>query len=122
MGSPREVLLLLLWLQKEQMEHAQTFALIQTLVNKEKATDAFESYKKIRFPWIESSNEKQKQDHLKKMMDEIKHGALAVTPMSQPKRVNSRLRRVAGNPGATTEATRREQKKIYDKLGTMVPR
>lgn len=121
MGSAREVLLLLLWLQKEQMEHAQTFALIQTLVNKEKASEAFESYKKIRFPWIESSNEKQKKDHLSRMMQEIKHGALAVTPMAQPKRVNSRLRRVV-DKSPVPEATRITQKNIYDKMGAMIPR
>jgi len=105
------------------MEHAQTFALIQTLVNKEKATDAFESYKKIRFPWIESSNEKQKADHLAKMMDEVKHGALSITPMAQAnKKVNSRLRRVVDNTFKDSETSRKEQKKIYDKMGQAIPR
>jgi hypothetical protein len=104
------------------MEHAQTFALIQTLVNKEKATEAFESYKKIRFPWIESSNEKQKADHLKRMMDEVKHGALSITPMAQTKKVNSRLRRVIDNQSRDTQTTPQEQKKIYAKMGQAIPR
>jgi len=121
MGSPREVLLLLLWLQKEQMEHAQTFALIQTLVDKEKASEAFESYKKIRFPWIESSNEKQKQEHMKKLMHEVKHGALSITPMQQTKKVNSRLRRVVDSK-PVTESIRKEQAKIYGKMGQAIPR
>jgi len=102
------------------MEHAQTFALIQTMVNKEKASEAFESYKKIRFPWIEGSNEKQKQEHLSKMMHEIKHGALSITPMQQTKKVNSRLRRVADQP-KMTEAIRKEQEKIYKKMGAAIP-
>jgi hypothetical protein len=108
------------------MEHAQTFALIQTLVDKEKATEAFESYKKIRFPWIESSNNKQKMDHIAKLMGEVKGGALSVTPMAQHNRkVNSRLRRVADTKPAatpTSPAVLKEQKKIYEKMGQAIPR
>lgn len=121
MGSPREVLLLLLWLQKEQMEHAQTFALIQTMVDREKAGEAFESYKKIRFPWIESSKEKQKIDHIKKLMQEVKHGALNVTPMQQSRKVNSKLKRIVASR-APSEEIKKEQAKIYSKMGMSVPR
>lgn len=102
------------------MEHAQTFALIQTLVDKEKASEAFESYKKIRFPWIESSKEKQKLDHIQKLMQEVKNGALAVTPMQQPRRVASRLKKVVVN--RSQEELKNEQAKIYAKMGMSVPR
>jgi hypothetical protein len=54
------------------------------------------------------------------MMHEIKHGALSITPMQQTKKVNSRLRRVA-EPPKMTEAIRKEQEKIYKKMGTAIP-
>jgi hypothetical protein len=120
-GSLREALLISLWLQKEQMEFAQTFAIIQTMVNKDKAKEALEDYRKARFPWIESSKNKQKAEDIKKLMEEIKRGALAIAPMASPK-LRSRLKtRIVQRP-ANDVTTTKEQTQIYGKIGQMIPR
>lgn len=120
MGSPREVLLILLWLQKEQMDFVQTRAMIQSIANHEKASEAFEDYKKIRFPWIESSQTKNKIDHIKRLMEEVKKGPIAITATPQSTRMRSRLKTKIVE--RTNPRIAAEQKKIYEKMGTTVPK
>jgi hypothetical protein len=120
-GSLREALLISLWLQKEQMEFDQTFAIIQTMVNKDKAKDALETYKKSRFPWIESSKKKQQADDIKRLMDEVKRGALVITPQASP-RMRSRLKtKVVQRPPSDGKTTK-EQTAIYTSIGSAIPK
>ena len=123
MGSLREALLISLWLQKEQMEFEQTFAIIQTMLSKDKAKDAFDAYKKSRFPWIESSKQKQQAEDIKRLMDEVKRGALMISPQASP-RLRSRLKAkiVQRQPLPVDGTVTKEQKQIYEKIGQMIPR
>lgn len=121
MGSPREVLLILLWLQREQMEHAQTRAIIQTIANREKASEAFEDYKKARFPWIESSQARDKVNHIKQLMEEVKKGPIQITAQHAPSKMRSRLKtKVIERTDAAKAKIAAEQKKIYEKVGSIV--
>lgn len=118
-GSLRESILIHLWLQKEQMENAQTFALLQTLIDKDKGIEAYEAYKKVRFPWIESSKEADKVKQLQRLEQEIRKGALSITPMRDDRaRVRSRLK---AKVIAVDEKRRAQLDKVYQQMGKVVP-
>lgn len=121
MGSLRESLLIALWLQREQMEFSQTFVFIQTMADRSKAKEAFDEYRKTRFPWIESSKEKRKAEDIKKLMEEVKRGALAITPMVSPK-LRSRLKAKVVERQVGGVKITKEQQQIYEKIGQTIPR
>jgi hypothetical protein len=118
-GSLRESILIHLWLQREQMENAQTFALLQTLIDKDKGIQAYEEYKKVRFPWIETSREADKMKQLARLEQEIRKGALSITPMRDERtQVRSRLK---AKVIAVDEKKRAQLDKVYRQMGKVVP-
>lgn len=104
------------------MEVSQTFALIQTMVKPDKASEAFEDYRKARFPWVESSKKKSRAADIKQLMDEVKRGPLVVTPQISP-RLKSHLKaRVLERQVPSTPAAVKEQRHIYASMGPTIPK
>lgn len=117
-GSVRETVLIMLTLMQERSNHARLRALVQSVVDKEKGVEAFEEYMKVAFPWIETAKGRERMDHMKRLMNEVKRGPLAVAPMAMP-RAKSRLRdRIERREPADPAAMNR----IYEKLGRKSPR
>lgn len=119
-GSVRETVLIMFTLMQERGNHARLRALVQSIVDKEKGVEAFEDYMKVAFPWIETAKGRERLDHMKKLMNEVKRGPLAVAPMAMP-RVSSRLRtrieKTAAPPPNPVAASR-----LLEKIERKAPR
>jgi hypothetical protein len=87
----RESLLVLYVLKREQIEHARTRVLAQTLVDKDKGVEAFEQYRKVAFPWAEAHAKAADRKMVERLMNEVGAGALAVRPLEGAP-MRSRLR------------------------------
>jgi hypothetical protein len=103
-------------LQKDRVEHARTRALAQMMLDKEKGIEAFEDYKRTNFPWLEKQKKRDKDDHVEKMMREIRAGGLSIQPIGD-QRVKSRLR--AKQVYKKPDAERVDS--FYSKLGKSIP-
>jgi len=118
-GSVRESLLLLFVLKREQIEHARWRALIQTVIDKEKGIESFDTYRKLIFPWSDDANERRQAEAKKLLVAEIARGGLAVRPLWQKERpVTSRLQY------QTREVRQRiakQKDELYAKLGKTAP-
>lgn len=113
MGSLRESVLLMALMMQETVEHAKFRASAQLTLDGEKGMEAFEEYMKVAFPYLETQKKRDRQAHIALMNEEIRRGAIAVTPMAVPK-MKSRLRtRVDGR----RKVPRSGQDRLYDKLG-----
>jgi hypothetical protein len=119
---------MLLILKREQIEMSKLRALAQAMVNKEKGPEAFDEFRKVAFPWVETQQKRDRAQHIKLLQDEIKRGVLGVTPLWEAnKQIRSRMKTkvVEATPEMREErATRRssiEQRKINSKLGSVIP-
>lgn len=118
-GSVRETVLIMFTLMQERSNHARLRALVQSVVDKEKGVEAFEEYMKVAFPWIETAKGRERLDYMKKLMNEVRRGPLAVAPMAMP-RVRSRTReKIEKNQPKPDPAA---MNRIYDKLARRAPR
>lgn len=115
-GSLRESVLILYVLQKDLVEHAKFRALAQLLVDKDKGMEAFDEYRKVHFPWLETQKKKDKDVHVERLMREIKSGGLMIRPLGDT-RVKSRLKSKLSPPSMGTTAADR----LYKKLGMSIP-
>ncbi len=123
-GSLQEWVLTLLLLKKEEIEHARELAFAQIFVNKGKAQEAWETYQKIARPYIQTAQSEQKQDSIKKLLEEVKRGPLGIRPLWQ-KPVRSRLRsqqEVAVHAAETYGRSKQEIDKLYTQLNPVMPR
>jgi hypothetical protein len=118
-GSLRESLLILYVLQKERVEHEQFRALVQTIINKEKGPEVFQECTQIRFPWLEKQKSRDKAEHLRLLLDEIKKGGLSIRPLAEAKPMRSRLKTPPRPPALPSSAARDDR--LYKKLGMIVP-
>jgi hypothetical protein len=92
----------------------RTRAIVQALVNKDKAQEALESYRDTQMPYLQSVQNKDRQQHIKRLMDEVSKGALKVTPI-MPKQVRSRLKtRVVQR---TEEEQRAQSRRLSKQIG-----
>jgi hypothetical protein len=116
-------------LKKEYVEHARLRALATAIVNKEKAGEAFDEYRKEAFPWVETQTKRDNAAHAKLLQDEVKRGVLGIRPLweaNQQAKVRSRMKTkvVAAEkplldkrpPGSTDP----KMKNIYSKLGSVI--
>lgn len=103
-----------LLIKKDQIEYAKTRAIIQGVVNGEKAQEALDEYRDLQFPYFQKMQKVQRSSHIKQLMDEVKRGGLVITPVGQPKRVKSKLktRVVERANDEQVEVMRRVSKKI----------
>jgi hypothetical protein len=109
-------------LKKEQVEHARLRALAQAIIEKDKGKEVFEEYMKVAFPWLETQKEREKEDHVRILMNEVKQGGLTVQPLWQEQRMRSRLKTlvVEREAAPTRPRTREELNKLYAGLGGKV--
>ena len=122
-GSPRESILILYVLKKEQIEHARLRALAQAIISKDKGKEVFDDYMNVAFPWLASSKKQEKNDHIRILMEEVKKGQLGIKPLWQETRGRSRLRTrvVERAEKEATPQTRKNMDRLYSKLGKIVP-
>jgi len=112
-------------LKREQIAYAKDRALVQALIVKEKGPEAFEEFRKLAFPWVETQKGRDRESHIRILQEEIKKGVLTVTPVDGPKKaIKSRLRTRAAESESPSDGQRRgiDMKKINVKLGSVVPR
>jgi len=108
-------------LKREQVEHARLRALAQAIIAKDKGKEVFDEYMKVAFPWLETQKERDKEDHVRILMDEVKKGSLGVRPLWQEQRMRSRLKtRVVERDDRPRPRTREELNKLYEGLGGKV--
>lgn len=90
-GDPLEIVFLLVWKMRQNIEFQTARATLQALLNQKGAEpkhieDAFQDLKNSFFPF-EKNQKKQEIGELRKaMMREIARGPLSVTPMADPDR------------------------------------
>jgi hypothetical protein len=65
---------------------------IQAIVNAEKVQEALDEYRDLQFPYFQKLQKTQRSSHIKQLMDEVKRGGIVVTPVSQAKKVKSKLK------------------------------
>jgi hypothetical protein len=61
------------------------------LVSKDAADDALSSYRNAQMPYLQGVQKKDRQQHIKRLVEEVSRGALSITPV-MPKKVKSRLK------------------------------
>ena len=78
-------------LKREEIETFKTRVMVQTLVDKEHAQEAWDNYTKQAMPWMETAKNREKQDWIKKLSEEVAKGPLTVKPVEDPNKFRSRL-------------------------------
>lgn len=99
-GDPMEIVFLLMWKMRQDIEFQKSRATLQALMNQKGAEskhieEAFQDLRASFFPF-EKNQKKQEINNLKQtMLREIARGALQVTPTMNPdqRKVNNRLAR-----------------------------
>lgn len=121
-GSVRELVLSLLVLKKQQIEHARMRALAQILLDKEKGPDVFNDYMKLAFPWVDQNKKKDDEEKKKALFEEIKRGGLSVAPIVDVN-VKSRLRtKIVQGKQLSKEEWMPKANRVLNKIGPLVPR
>ena len=65
--------------------------MIQALVNKDEAQKALDDYRDSQMPYLRRIQKTDRQQHIKRLMDEVARGPIGITPVV-PKQVRSKLR------------------------------
>lgn len=94
----------------------RTRALVQAFVNKDAADEALKSYSEQLMPYLSRIKKDDRQQHIKRLMDEVKRGALQVTPVMQ-KQVKSKLKTQVIKREQLTEEQLTVTRRITKKLG-----
>ena len=86
-GSPMEILYMVLWRMRQQIEFHKSRALMQALMSQqgvegEPVEKAFEDLRNAFFPFEQGQKEEEISSLKKVMMREISRGALSVVPMA----------------------------------------
>ncbi len=110
-------------LKKEQIEHARLRALAQAIISKDKGKEVFDDYMKVAFPWLETQKQRDRSDHVRILLDEVKKGGLSIRPLWQETKMRSRMRTVVVDRDTkpASAAEKEASNKLYSKLGRIVP-
>lgn len=82
----------MLLIQKEQNELAKTKAIVQAIVNPKEAQETWQAYFKSSFPWVEFAQDREKQDVIAKLMEEVKRGPINVNAPPDTAKFRSRIK------------------------------
>lgn len=116
-GSAQAYVLQALLLRKDQIEYSRTRALVQAIVNKDAADDALKSYSEVLMPYLVRIKREDRNQHIKRLMDEVARGPMSITPVMQ-KQVRSKLKtRVVERDQVPTEEQLATTRRITKKLG-----
>lgn len=107
-------------LKKEQIEHARLRALAQAIVEKDKGKEVFDDYMKVAFPWLETTKTREKSDHIKVLLEEVKKGGLGIKPLWEDKGRSRMKHRVVEREDGPKKS-REEMNSLYAKLGKVIP-
>lgn len=108
-------------LKKEQVEHARLRALAQSIIAKEKGKEVFDEYMKTAFPWLETQKQRDKNDHMQLLIQEVKKGGLSIKPLWEDQRSKGKGRTTVVDAHAPPMRSRTAQNKLYSKLGKVIP-
>jgi hypothetical protein len=110
-------------LKRDLIEHARLRALATAIINKEKAAEIFEEYRKEAFPWVETQKKREVDATTKLLLEEVKRGALGIKPLWEAtKKVRSRMKtKVIESERPLLQRSKEEVDKFYSKLGTVRP-
>lgn len=81
-----------LMLKIDQIEFCKTKAIVQAVVGADEAQKALDAYREVRMPYLEKVKERDKEKHVKMLMNEILKGPLAISPIFTEKKVKSRMK------------------------------
>jgi len=115
-------------LKKDLIEHARLRALATSIINKEKAAEVFDEYRKEAFPWVETQQKRDRDATVKILNEEVKSGVLGIKPLweaNAQSKVRSRLKtKVMESDGKplvpTASADPAKMRSIYSKLGSVM--
>lgn len=113
-GSLRESILLLYVMKERNITFLRDLALAQVIVNKK--YDVFEDYQKELFPWLETAKKRERVDHIKKLMEEVRRGPISISAAHVPSvksRLGNKVRKVV-----VDDAVRKQQNDLYKKIGS----
>lgn len=119
-GSPQEWVLRTVILRLEEVEHLKLRALAQIMLNKEKGNDAWKEYVDAAFPYIENARKQQEAALVQRLQKEVTRGVLGIKPLWQQTKRSaavSRIRAKYDNVARTDE-----DRRLYKKMGTIIPR
>ncbi len=110
-------------LKKDLIEHARLRALATALINKEKAAEIFEEYRKEAFPWVETQQKRDREATIRLLNEEIKRGSLGIRPLWEAtKKVRSRMKtKVIEADRPLLQRSKEEMDRLYNKLGPVRP-
>lgn len=71
----------------------KTKAIVQSIVKQDAGNEAWQSYFKEAFPWVEQAQKLEKSDWIKRLQEEVKRGPIKVTGVHDAQqKFRSRLR------------------------------
>lgn len=112
-------------LKRDLIEHARLRALATAIINKEKAAEIFEEYRKEAFPWVETQKKRETDSMVQILQDEVKKGAMGIRPLWEAtNKIRSRMKTKvveAEKPLLPRQKTKEELANLYSKLGTVRP-
>ena len=110
-------------LKRDLIEHARLRALATAMINKEKAPEIFEEYRKEAFPWVETQKKRDNDATIKILNEEVKRGGLSIKPLWEAtKKVRSRMKtKVIEAERPILEKSKEDMARLYSKLGTVRP-
>jgi len=108
---------MLLLVKKDEIEHAATRVLTQIQIDADAGVKAYDEYVKLRYPYLESAQKRDKEKVIDQLYKEVRQGAMSVAPskMEQVKsRMKSKVKRV-------DEDSVPNIKRIMTKVGRSIP-
>lgn len=110
-------------LKRDLIEHARLRALATSIINKEKAVEIFEEYRKEAFPWVDTQKKRENDAMVQILQNEVKRGAMGIKPLWEAtKKVRSRMKtKVIEAERPLLQKSKEELAQLYSKLGTVRP-
>lgn len=121
-GSPREIMFILVWNMRQNIEFHKSRAVLQALMSQKGAeektiADAFDILREAFFPFDSNSKKATIKDMRSQMLKEISRGPLSITPLADPGRRKASSRLVQGQG----EMARRGEMKKAGALADLDP-
>ncbi len=99
-------------IRRDIVDMVKTKAIVQSIVKQEAGKEAWEGYFKEAFPWVATAQTMERQDHIKKLMSEVRRGPIKVTQVfDAQKTMRSRLR--------TKVIERRQAENVLNDVGAL---
>ena len=108
-------------LKKDLIEHARLRALATAIINKDKGADAFDEYRKEAFPWAEVQKQRDNEQTIKLLQEEVKRGALGIRPLWEAnKKIRSRMKTKVVEAEKPLLEQRASADRLYSKMRPVI--